>query len=109
MIRRPPRSTLFPYTTLFRSERVSRTPVAEHDVLGGDRRAVPELRAVPQAERPAAAAVSLFPLLGELGTDMSVAINAHRRLVQVAEDDAFSVLGRERGAAGPFRLRPPDR
>src|SRR5258707_14467118 len=24
MIRRPPRSTLFPYTTLFRSERVSR-------------------------------------------------------------------------------------
>src|SRR5256885_7572594 len=32
MIRRPPRSTLFPYTTLFRSDRVRR----EHDVrLGG--------------------------------------------------------------------------
>src|SRR2546430_4436710 len=31
MIRRPPRSTLFPYTTLFRS-----TPFGEkHDVLGG--------------------------------------------------------------------------
>src|SRR3712207_7993715 len=28
MIRRPPRSTLFPYTTLFRSRR--RHPVAEH-------------------------------------------------------------------------------
>src|SRR5690348_18089174 len=28
MIRRPPRSTLFPYTTLFRSE--------VHDVLGGE-------------------------------------------------------------------------
>src|SRR6266496_5670688 len=26
MIRRPPRSTLFPYTTLFRSECVERTP-----------------------------------------------------------------------------------
>src|SRR3712207_1246291 len=28
MIRRPPRSTLFPYTTLFRSERVCRTYLA---------------------------------------------------------------------------------
>src|SRR5690349_24010753 len=27
MIRRPPRSTLFPYTTLFRSRRASRPPV----------------------------------------------------------------------------------
>src|SRR2546430_7679759 len=26
MIRRPPRSTLFPYTTLFRSEELKRTP-----------------------------------------------------------------------------------
>src|SRR3712207_9230338 len=28
MIRRPPRSTLFPYTTLFRSRRLPRPPVA---------------------------------------------------------------------------------
>src|SRR3712207_7605668 len=28
MIRRPPRSTLFPYTTLFRSPTTSRSPVA---------------------------------------------------------------------------------
>src|SRR3712207_9193894 len=28
MIRRPPRSTLFPYTTLFRSDRVRRHPLA---------------------------------------------------------------------------------
>src|SRR2546427_5050094 len=35
MIRRPPRSTLFPYTTLFRSQR----RIAEQDVpLGGARR-----------------------------------------------------------------------
>src|SRR2546422_7561949 len=34
MIRRPPRSTLFPYTTLFRSRAVSATPVArEVDML----------------------------------------------------------------------------
>src|SRR3712207_8790967 len=30
MIRRPPRSTLFPYTTLFRSRGPGRTPVAAH-------------------------------------------------------------------------------
>src|SRR2546425_7177585 len=39
MIRRPPRSTLFPYTTLFRSHaeehRVAEPPV-RLDVLGGD-------------------------------------------------------------------------
>src|SRR2546430_8802618 len=30
MIRRPPRSTLFPYTTLFRSRRLSRLGVEQH-------------------------------------------------------------------------------
>src|SRR5687768_18148238 len=29
MLRRPPRSTLFPYTTLFRSEAVEREPLGE--------------------------------------------------------------------------------
>src|SRR2546426_7197934 len=32
MIRRPPRSTLFPYTTLFRSERVARDRALVHTV-----------------------------------------------------------------------------
>src|SRR6266567_4720127 len=36
MIRRPPRSTLFPYTTLFRSRRLRH---ARQDVQGADRRA----------------------------------------------------------------------
>src|SRR2546430_1496175 len=45
MIRRPPRSTLFPYTTLFRSGRVGRegdgaergaVRLVAHDVLGGE-------------------------------------------------------------------------
>src|SRR3712207_8914801 len=36
MIRRPPRSTLFPYTTLFRSpRRRDRLPCAEYVVRGG--------------------------------------------------------------------------
>src|SRR3712207_9466141 len=51
MIRRPPRSTLFPYTTLFRSD----------DLLGGgalvDRRAVGEQRDVGQLLHPALAEV----------------------------------------------------
>src|SRR5687767_15207553 len=34
MIRRPPRSTLFPYTTLFRSDFSRRAPVTSRDELG---------------------------------------------------------------------------
>src|SRR3712207_9060062 len=33
MIRRPPRSTLFPYTTLFRSERRAARRIARHHVV----------------------------------------------------------------------------
>src|SRR3712207_8518319 len=42
MIRRPPRSTLFPYTTLFRSQRGVRALVAVGEALGdlGDLRMV---------------------------------------------------------------------
>src|SRR5258708_22274491 len=35
MIRRPPRSTLFPYTTLFRSERVDTAVRIERGAVGG--------------------------------------------------------------------------
>src|SRR3712207_7608243 len=53
MIRRPPRSTLFPYTTLFRSAERGRPPRGEREPrrdrprLGRDERA-----AAPQAARP---------------------------------------------------------
>src|SRR2546430_9192624 len=57
MIRRPPRSTLFPYTTLFRSRRDARTEpavVAPGDVLlvqAAVRRGSPLLRfALPRSE-----------------------------------------------------------
>src|SRR2546430_10909828 len=36
MIRRPPRSTLFPYTTLFRSRRPRATGIAWHRPAAGD-------------------------------------------------------------------------
>src|SRR3712207_8605408 len=35
MIRRPPRSTLFPYTTLFRSGQVDEHEAGGHGLLGG--------------------------------------------------------------------------
>src|SRR5687767_15405716 len=38
MIRRPPRSTLFPYTTLFRSRRQLRARISEHHLLQQHRR-----------------------------------------------------------------------
>src|SRR5690606_41101948 len=45
MIRRPPRSTLFPYTTLFRScHRVRRRGFARQDRRRGDRRDARHLR-----------------------------------------------------------------
>src|SRR2546425_12693457 len=44
MIRRPPRSTLFPYTTLFRSARRGRAPEAHHPWPPRAVRQVPALR-----------------------------------------------------------------
>src|SRR5438067_6753103 len=44
MIRRPQRSTLFPYTTLFRSHAVAHQPPLEQGQLGRRRHAVARLR-----------------------------------------------------------------
>src|SRR2546430_5002823 len=41
MIRRPPRSTLFPYTTLFRSQRTRRSVDRRHRIFGRDLRSEP--------------------------------------------------------------------
>src|SRR2546422_4854703 len=50
MIRRPPRSTLFPYTTLFRSVHPGRPAGGGHDRLGGADRGPPPWH--PCADRP---------------------------------------------------------
>src|SRR2546430_11567792 len=54
MIRRPPRSTLFPYTTLFRSRQSEDADVAERQPA----------RQEPQLNVPVGAAPSSEPLLG---------------------------------------------
>src|SRR2546421_8978041 len=55
MIRRPPRSTLFPYTTLFRSRTLTRTAAFTLEVLAPDTPAVTgrvlTAEAVPQPTR----------------------------------------------------------
>src|SRR3712207_7790016 len=52
MIRRPPRSTLFPYTTLFRSHRADRdAPVAARGARHGAAVPVVHCRALPIRQR----------------------------------------------------------
>src|SRR5690242_20993611 len=57
MVRRPPRSTLFPYTTLFRSEPVVADRVDSVGVAGVDRAHVraEELREAARADRESVA------------------------------------------------------
>src|SRR5256885_12269253 len=57
MIRRPPRSTLFPYTTLFRSPRRGREPLEKLEALG----------ALPGGAPVGDGARGLFAGRGELG------------------------------------------
>src|SRR2546427_3410494 len=53
MIRRPPRSTLFPYTTLFRSRRLLRRPTAGlRAARGYDLETRPTRPALPSCEAP---------------------------------------------------------
>src|SRR3712207_7947475 len=55
MIRRPPRSTLFPYTTLFRSESVHVLTISTPSLdTGSGVAAATELTTLPPAERPTA-------------------------------------------------------
>src|SRR5258705_11266134 len=44
MIRRPPRSTLFPYTTLFRSRPLSDGPLGAFDRVGSEKRCTGPLK-----------------------------------------------------------------
>src|SRR3989449_10599467 len=53
MIRRPPRSTLFPYTTLFRSVRLPRIPAVDGPVNGVARRLVDVVAGSPEQLRAA--------------------------------------------------------
>src|SRR5256885_11109322 len=117
MIRRPPRSTLFPYTTLFRSRgpgfvkagavdlggrgregRGNRSPAAGHDPIDGGEAGPQVVREVPQRLGRREQALQLVPQGdGEAGgEDAAVA------LVQVLHGGAG--IGLETGAGGRGEL-----
>src|SRR3712207_8916471 len=52
MIRRPPRSTLFPYTTLFRSRSEQEVEAADKGVEGWIKENPDDVRVVAASERP---------------------------------------------------------
>src|SRR3712207_8536195 len=78
MIRRPPRSTLFPYTTLFRSGEVrlarSGRADAEDDVVGLD-------------------GLDVAALVGRLGRDLLLACGVEARLGEVVAQRVGAVFG----------------
>src|SRR5437762_5517902 len=64
MLRRPPRSTLFPYTTLFRSMTVGASLIEPSVIASGGREAIPRAvsRGVPPASRSCRAFTELDPM-----------------------------------------------
>src|SRR3712207_3165517 len=99
MIRRPPRSTLFPYTTLFRSDRVA---LAEGPVEDRGRQAVDELLLDDALERPRAVgrvvaevAEQLLRGVGERDRD-AAAGDPRQHAVGLQLDDLAQVLAPER-------------
>src|SRR5256886_4776425 len=71
MIRRPPRSTLFPYTTLFRSELTKRIPVRA-GLGGGSSDAAATLHAVNALAGDAVPRPELLHCAARLGADVGV-------------------------------------
>src|SRR3989441_10449364 len=83
MIRRPPRSTLFPYTTLFRSNRHPRSR----------RRTRRVARSLPLDRRPEAREP------GQMGGDL-----VGGDLARIVAYDAEAVVQRDRGTVDPWQL-----
>src|SRR5437588_2297692 len=81
MIRRPPRSTLFPYTTLFRS-RPQRGDLLAQAARGGD--GVEAGREVPQAADPGVLSEHQDLLLGVLLDRKSTRLNSSHTVISYA-------------------------
>src|SRR2546426_8525408 len=81
MIRRPPRSTLFPYTTLFRSETALTDFPRE---LGVRRRIVPVDAATEDGNREAAGLERTAMRLAELADRKSTRLNSSHLVISYA-------------------------
>src|SRR2546425_13243306 len=84
MIRRPPRSTLFPYTTLFRSHSEEELPAAraaEPDLLGINARNLKTLVVRPETFRELAPmARGIAPLVAESGVRTAADVRRYAEL-----------------------------
>src|SRR2546427_13001390 len=107
MIRRPPRSTLFPYTTLFRSARAeARALLAEAGAHGGRRTVGVHLGAAygPAKTWPAERVAELCRLLDTVGARavlLGTAAEAPAAAALAAEAPAGTLAGRDRPAPPP--------
>src|SRR3712207_9569168 len=92
MIRRPPRSTLFPYTTLFRSRGKGRLTDADIDATAREIRialleadvALPVVRAFITAVKERAR-----------GAAVSQALNPAQQVVKIVNEELVEILGGE--------------
>src|SRR5258706_15374703 len=103
MIRRPPRSTLFPYTTLFRSEDIGRGPrAARNHVPHGPAESV---IGVPNREKRAVLLADRHPpAVLRAAAPPEITIGAHGGRIGDAEGLALDRLG-PRGAVDRVRER----
>src|SRR2546426_3535011 len=103
MIRRPPRSTLFPYTTLFRSQAIPppHLGLVERRLAGGGGGALPHLRRPAVSQSVADQGGRIHPRVGR--------VHAPRRLGAL-RDRRRVILGRgEPAGGGDAEGRPPPR
>src|SRR3712207_7106543 len=91
MIRRPPRSTLFPYTTLFRSEPLALRDAGDVDLVAGGEQVIDrqgladrEVRDVIDAELPDGAHLGKVLQLTGLGDRKSTRLNSSHANISYA-------------------------
>src|SRR3712207_8216571 len=88
MIRRPPRSTLFPYTTLFRSRLRPRRPVARRGRRAPCRRGVAGRSGIPRKDGPedtgGGSAHALHPVIGLSPDRKSTRLNSSHANISYA-------------------------
>src|SRR5260370_524556 len=100
MIRRPPRSTLFPYTTLFRSSVLQVAESSFHQDLNGDGVIGPHTTVIEAQGSTSLVEVAndyfLFPVGGSSGPELSY----NGAPVTVGEFGAWTPVGAEKTASG---------
>src|SRR3989454_8257406 len=112
MIRRPPRSTLFPYTTLFRSHAhaIQCADAGDAGVLGQRETVATDHEPQPSHEAPAGPAVAPLAHQEQIGGKEVAQRETRAELVVLGEAarqrNPVATVHRGRGAAPPRRTAP---